>query len=74
MAIASGTICARAARVQLPILISDVTTDEDWVPFLSFSEVPDLGAFFLFHCFQSRRPDRCHILPFCRSCNLPGAK
>ncbi|MGC1917789.1 MAG: hypothetical protein WA710_21740 [Pseudolabrys sp.] len=28
MSITSGTICARAARVQLPILISDVTTDE----------------------------------------------
>ena len=42
--ITSGTICARAARVQLPILISDVTTDEDWVPFLSFSESAGFGG------------------------------
>jgi GAF domain-containing protein len=44
MSITSGTICARAARVQLPILISDVTTDEDWVPFLSFSESAGFGG------------------------------
>lgn len=31
-------------RVQLPILISDVTTDEDWVPFLSFSESAGFGG------------------------------
>ena len=36
--ITSGTMCARAARLQTPILVPDVTADSDWAPFLSFSE------------------------------------
>jgi GAF domain-containing protein len=36
--IISGTICARAARLRIPVLVPDVTGDEDWAPFLSFSE------------------------------------
>ncbi len=44
IAITSGTICARAARVQVPILIPDVTTDEDWIPYLSFSEAAGFGG------------------------------
>jgi GAF domain-containing protein len=34
----SGTMCARAARLQAPILVPDVTEDEEWTPYLSFSE------------------------------------
>jgi GAF domain-containing protein len=34
----SGTMCARAARVHAPILVPDVTEDEEWTPYLSFSE------------------------------------
>jgi GAF domain-containing protein len=34
----SGTMCARAARLHAPILVPDVTEDEDWTPYLSFSE------------------------------------
>ena len=34
----SGTICARAARLHAPILVPDVTEDEEWTPYLSFSE------------------------------------
>jgi GAF domain-containing protein len=36
--IPSGTVCARAARHRVPILIPDVTTDAEWTPYLSFSE------------------------------------
>jgi len=42
--ITSGTVCARAARQQMPILIPDVTRDEDWIPFLSFSESAGFGG------------------------------
>jgi GAF domain-containing protein len=42
--ITSGTVCARAARLQMPILIPDVTRDEDWIPFLSFSESAGFGG------------------------------
>ena len=34
----SNTICARAARLHAPILVPDVNSDEDWTPYLSFSE------------------------------------
>lgn len=34
----SGTMCARAARLQAAILVPDVTADEEWTPYLSFSE------------------------------------
>src|SRR4029079_13181188 len=34
----SGTMCARAARLHAPILVPDVTEDQDWTPYLSFSE------------------------------------
>jgi len=39
-----GTVCARAARLQMPILIPDVTRDEGWIPFLSFSESAGFGG------------------------------
>jgi len=42
--ITSGTVCARAARLQMPILIPDVTRDEDWIPFLSLSESAGFGG------------------------------
>jgi len=42
--ITSGTMCARATRLQMPILIRDVTVDEDWIPFLSFSESAGFGG------------------------------
>lgn len=40
----SSTICARAARQQTSILVPDVTADEDWTPYLSFSETAGIGG------------------------------
>lgn len=40
----SGTMCARAARLQAPILVPDVTEDPDWTPYLSFSETAGFGG------------------------------
>lgn len=40
----SNTVCARAARLHAPILIPDVTEDEDWTPYLSFSEAAGIGG------------------------------
>jgi hypothetical protein len=37
-------MCVRATRLQMPILIRDVTVDEDWIPFLSFSESAGFGG------------------------------
>jgi hypothetical protein len=65
--ITSGTVCARAARLQMPILIPDVTRDEDWIPFLSFSESAGFGGVLSISvAVESRQPDRCHVLSFFR--------
>jgi GAF domain-containing protein len=40
----SSTVCARAARRHAPILIPDVTEDEDWTPYLGFSEAAGIGG------------------------------
>ena len=42
--ITSGTTCARAARHRVPILIPDLTTDIEWVPYLSFCEEAGFGG------------------------------
>jgi len=42
--ITSGTICARAARYRVPILVPDVTTDTEWTPYLDFSEQAGFGG------------------------------
>ena len=42
--ITSGTICARAARYRVPILVPDVTTDTEWTPYLNFSEEAGFGG------------------------------
>ena len=42
--ITSGTVCARAARLQVPVLIPDVNADPDWNPFLDFSETAGFGG------------------------------
>jgi len=44
MPLTSGTICARAARLQMPVLVPDVTADSDWTPFLGFSEAAGFGG------------------------------
>src|SRR5262245_9334498 len=46
----SGTVCARAGRLQRPILVPDVTADSDWTPFLSFSEAAGFGGVLSFRC------------------------
>jgi GAF domain-containing protein len=40
----SSTICARAARFRVPIMVPDLTEDKDWTPYLSFSEAADIGG------------------------------
>lgn len=42
--ITSGTTCARAARHRATILVPDVTTDIEWIPYLSFSEEAGFGG------------------------------
>jgi GAF domain-containing protein len=38
MPLTSGTVCARAAVRQAPVLIPDVGKDPEWTPYLTFSE------------------------------------
>ena len=40
----SSTICARAARFRVPIMVPDLTEDKDWTPYLSFSEAAGIGG------------------------------
>lgn len=63
----SGTMCARAGRLQRPILVPDVTADSDWTPFLSFSEVAGFGGV-LSIPLLSRTGDLIGVT----SCHFPG--